>query len=133
MSKFLYLNQLKLTLPEDQTKYKRMTKSLYYREGFRLISFGFFCALYNLASLPTPQHPTHKMMFFGGLIGAFGIATFMQESKKLNHQLEKLDQKYAKDYEQYKMKEKEGLEVERVRKEQEKAVYLEGMTEEGQE
>lgn len=70
------------------------------------------------------------MMFFGGLIGAFGIATFMQESKKLNCQLEKLDQKYAKDYEQYRVKEKEGLEAKRVRKEQEKAVYLEGMREE---
>lgn len=98
LSKFLYLNKLGLTLPEDQNKYKRMTKSLYRRQGFRLISFGFFCALYNLASLPAPQHPTHKLVFFGGLVGAFGVATFFQESRKLNTDLRVLDEKYSRDF-----------------------------------
>lgn len=97
-SKFLYLNNQGLTLPEDQRKYKRMTRTVYYRQGFRLVSFGFLISLYNLANLPAPSNPTHKLLFYGGTIGAFAIISFIQESKKLNSALLVLDQKYEKDF-----------------------------------
>lgn len=78
-----------------------MTKSLYYREGFRLVTFGFFCSLYNLASLPSPESPAHKLLFYGGIIGVFGVATFLQESKILQANLQLLDEKYSKEYQEY--------------------------------
>ena len=93
-SSFLHLNNLGLTLPEDQRRYKRLTKSLYKREAFRLFTFGFMCSLYNLANLPSPSNKLHKLMFFGGLTAAFGVMSFIQESKKLNEAMSQLDLKY---------------------------------------
>ena len=55
-----------------------MTKSLYYRQGFRLITFGFALSLYNLASLPAPVNPSQKLLFYGLLLGTFGVISFTQ-------------------------------------------------------